>query len=1288
MTPTPYSRKQLGRTLAITLTAALMGALVPARVAHAAPSDAVEQLIGNAEYWQERGREDRAAEAWIRVLAADPSDQEALVWLINYFTRIGKDDEAREYLDKLKEVNPKHPDIPNLERALALGERYDVMLEEARSAARAGRRDDAIAKYRELFGGSEPPVPLALEYYETLGGSPCGWAEARDGLRALVKRKPKEVRYQLALGRHLTYRDETRVEGIHLLEKLSTDATVGLEADKAWRQALIWLVGKPPPVPQPPPAPDACERRDRTGPVRLRPGEREALIAAYLAKHPDDRELQDLLKESRSTRYRNDETRDAFEALNRNDLTDAERRLDRLGQHDLEGLVGRGILALKRGQFIRARDFLEQAKTLAPTRPELWRKSLDSARFWVFMTEARAALDAAKYDLAEKKALSAIEADPDERFYADTLLAEIYYAARKQDDMEDRIRIIMKEQATDVGGLKATIQVLLKTQQLDRALALNEQIRKIDAAKAFKDAELHAAVLVGEAAREKQLSHLPEAKALLIRARDTDPAYYWAWHDLANLLMQLKEYDEAQAAAQRAAELDPDNPESHLTLLRLMEARGRVEEALLAIQNMPADLMTQEIRDMQARLELKEAISNAEKRMADGDEGGARSALVTLDLKVEGQPAMIPVVANAWATLGDTEHAIGMLQRLLAKDPQAPVRLQLAALLFKAGRDEEAVDVLAKMDTSDLTPDDRKGVENIRTASVIQHAERLTAENQFAAAAALLQPLARDYPQNTHVLCALGRLFEAGGEIHDAHAAFQRALDLDPDSMEARQGVLDNALAVGDIAEADRIVSDTIKRHPDDPRVHLFAARYWERRSDDAQADREIRKAEELARQEDAATSASRPKATQPLPRDVSDHSSTATMADAAVAKFGAANASEPAPPSGGSAIDREVQAERDALNRKYRYEFFPGVEIRYRAGVPGLGQLTEVRVPIGINIPTPWAGHLSFLATPTFVDGGQVNLNDPTQGFFFGTVAQKYNSDGTVNATSGTVFEEAAGGVELRALYTVNDFTIDFGSTPLGFQVMKLPIQGGIQWNPHWGIFGLNLELSRRPITDSVLSFAGQRDPGTGQSWGGVFKNGGQLGLSFSGKSLVFSLFGDYRYIQGTNVLSNQTYSGGAGLDWTALRHSDWDLKVGLDLVAFGYQNNQAEFTFGSGGYFSPQSFVHVGVPVTWEGASASARWVLKVEPGFSDFRTNPAAFYPLEPGVVPAGLTTHSPPVQVPPPTFGGGPSPAVDARALVTFPLARDTEGGVEFAFHAAADYIELFASFVVRYDWDRK
>uniref|UniRef100_UPI00197D9144 cellulose synthase subunit BcsC-related outer membrane protein n=1 Tax=Pseudomonas viridiflava TaxID=33069 RepID=UPI00197D9144 len=71
----------------------------------------------------------------------------------------------------------------------------------------------------------------------------------------------------------------------------------------------------------------------------------------------------------------------------------------------------------------------------------------------------------------------------------------------------------------------------------------------------------------------------------------------------------------------------------------------------------------------------------------------------------------------------------------------------------------------------------------------------------------------------------------------------------------------------------------------------------------------------------------------------------------------------------------------------------------------------------------------------------------------------------------------------------------VDIGHTPQGFEVGNW--LGGVAYSGAWKSVGWTLTASRRPMTNSVISYAGAVDPVTGLRWGGVTSNGFTLSLS-----------------------------------------------------------------------------------------------------------------------------------------------------------------------------------------------
>ena len=160
-----------------------------------------------------------------------------------------------------------------------------------------------------------------------------------------------------------------------------------------------------------------------------------------------------------------------------------------------------------------------------------------------------------------------------------------------------------------------------------------------------------------------------------------------------------------------------------------------------------------------------------------------------------------------------------------------------------------------------------------------------------------------------------------------------------------------------------------------------------------------------------------------------------------------------------------------------------------------------------------------------------------------------------------------------LSASYKYRWMAADVGSTPLGFRVQN--VVGGLELSPELadGV-RLRTTVERRPVTDSLLSYAGTVDTGTGQTFGGVVRNRGHTQLELTAGLANFYAGGGYSQLTGHNVETNTETELGAGGSYPIYRNGSDELRAGLDLVYFTYAKNLDHFTLGQGGYFSPQSY------------------------------------------------------------------------------------------------------------------
>ncbi|MEF9672197.1 cellulose synthase subunit BcsC-related outer membrane protein [Pseudomonas sp. PCH446] len=117
---------------------------------------------------------------------------------------------------------------------------------------------------------------------------------------------------------------------------------------------------------------------------------------------------------------------------------------------------------------------------------------------------------------------------------------------------------------------------------------------------------------------------------------------------------------------------------------------------------------------------------------------------------------------------------------------------------------------------------------------------------------------------------------------------------------------------------------------------------------------------------------------------------------------------------------------------------------------------------------------------------------------------------------------------------------------------------------------------------------------------------------------------YGALHKLIGNNVESNTRAELGGGIYWYLDNQPDDKLTLGLSTTALSYENNQGFFTYGHGGYFSPQTFFSVAVPVTWSQRSERFTYKLSGAVGSSiSTRKAPTIF----PATAPSRPPTTSP-------------------------------------------------------------
>jgi tetratricopeptide (TPR) repeat protein len=310
----------------------------------------------------------------------------------------------------------------------------------------------------------------------------------------------------------------------------------------------------------------------------------------------------------------------------------------------------------------------------------------------------------------------------------------------------------------------------------------------------------------------------------------------------------------------------------------------------------------------------------------------------------------------------------------------------------------------------------------------------------------------------------------------------------------------------------------------------------------------------------------------------------------------------EPSAAASGSAYQYKLMA--DMLDMRTNW-LSSAVDYLTLNGTPGQSYYRATEIPLEWKMPLRSDERVTFRADQVNINAGTINAGNPYQVSTFGSMAAC-----TVNCPT-SFSNQSASGTALNIGYEKQNFKADIGATPIGFLTQNWI--GGLRQKLDAGPVGVSLELARRPMTSTLLSYAGTRDPVTGSVWGGVIATGGTIGLSLDqGGALGGWTYFRARSLTGTNVQSNSDNQFMVGLNWRIVNETDRQLSSGLTGMLWGFKRNAGEFTYGQGGYYSPQSYRSVSLPLNYSQRFARFSYVVGGSVSTNWSKTDAAPYFP----------------------------------------------------------------------------
>ena len=464
------------------------------------------------------------------------------------------------------------------------------------------------------------------------------------------------------------------------------------------------------------------------------------------------------------------------------------------------------------------------------------------------------------------------------------------------------------------------------------------------------------------------------------------------------------------------------------------------------------------------------------------------------------------------------------------------------------------------------------------------------------------------------------------------------------------------------------------------------------------------------------------------MPWQVSDQVSTPGNIPATTA--------EPTAVTQRNATEKQIDDMLDDLQGKTATWAQGEMSIRGRDGESGLSQLTEAKAPMTFAFVPFDTSRLSIGVTPVSLSAGSPSGTSNSR-FGQGALAQAQSAQkdvaaaasaaglniadystfaklqaaastnssancsstnaasaqcvayNTITGTDPTTYSapdagnQKATGVEVNAALTGDSYKADVGSTPLGQDLSSLV--GGVQWAPKLTDFTtLTVTAERRAITDSILSYVGTKDNYSGKEWGQVTKNGGSVNLSYDdGDAGFYAGAGYYSYL-GNNVKSNQSVNANAGLYVRPYRYDDRELKTGVNVGYMNFDKNLSYYSYGQGGYFSPQNYVSVSFPVEYTQKYDDWDMKLSASVGYQSYSQDKSAYFPNNPDLqkqledlVAAGYGTEA--------YYSGKTENGIGWNAGVggNYHLNKNMQIGGQVGYDTFGDYNESKAQVYFRY-----
>jgi len=758
-------------------------------------------------------------------------------------------------------------------------------------------------------------------------------------------------------------------------------------------------------------------------------------------------------------------------------------------------------------------------------------------------------------------------------------------------------------------------------------------------------------MLLNQASTALEKSNWALATRLYQQAHEQDPQNPFALVGLGDTALGQGQNEQAWRYYRQAFDLDPANS----TAIRGLLAYLSTLEPSVALERLKSFPASQQryLADLRRGLQVADLENKALAAQAQGHWLEASQWLEQAQALDLGDPWLSFRLANSLRQAGEPQAALQAYQRHLARFTKDPISVYAYGLLLESlDQWETGITALDAVPRAQWTDDMIALQTRLKTRLLIAKAQALYDSGDVDGAFALLeQP-----PQNTALALQLVEWSLATGRDAKALKIYQEILKKEPDNIDARLGELEVLIAQGKLNDVrQRLVANppvvpieetgpsrrlamilaiagdkpqalaifrklTERPGPADPLVYRDYARLIA--ADDPQGALDLYRTAMVA--SGLLTPPPTPTPSSPLLRpavfDPSDPDTTSDSVEPSNATAALDDASFTramrTPDEPQDWLQSSIRSDAAELYQQNNPTLTLSSDSWFRQdGTPGVSQLRANTTMLQLDMPVQ-SGTGFLRADYITMNAGSFDTSSN------GEITERFGTcilDGqTATGQSvslpgcSNVPAQTTQGTAMALGWQGENWGFDIGHTPTTFAVSNWV--GGINFEGDLGEMGWRVTVSRRPLANSLLSLAGTTDPGTGTVWGGVLATGATLSLSWDEglENGVWANIG-YHKLTGTNVADNNRLRLMGGYYRRLINKPNELLTAGVNAMYWRYDRDLSNFTFGQGGYYSPQMYASLGLPVSYARRWDDWSFYIQGSVSVSVARTNDQTYYPL---------------------------------------------------------------------------